>query len=148
MPKARLGQNFLNDAGAGRRIVDALGDIGHSTVIEIGPGRGALTQLLAERAAEIIAVELDSKLAAELRRRFPDKTKLEIVEDNFLRVNLAALLQRHANNTRLKVVGNIPYYITADILLRLFAQHESIETIVIMVQKEVADRLAAQPGSR
>ena len=145
MRKPKLGQNFLRDAGASTRIVEALGDTSHSTVIEIGPGRGALTRLLAKRTAHLIAIELDSRLATELRREFDRQRNVEIVEASFLDVNLAGLLQPHA---RTKVIGNIPYYITSDILLRLFAQHESIETIVIMVQKEVADRLAAKPGSR
>jgi 16S rRNA (adenine1518-N6/adenine1519-N6)-dimethyltransferase len=148
MRKPKLGQNFLRDAGASRRIVEALGDTSHSTVIEIGPGRGVLTRLLAERTAHLIAIELDSRLAAELRSEFDHRRNVEILEANFLDVNLAGLLQGHASNTRAKIIGNIPYYITSDILLRLFAQEESIETIVIMVQKEVADRLAAEPGSR
>ena len=148
MRKPRLGQNFLHDVGASRRIIDALGDISQSTVMEIGPGRGALTHMLSERAAQLIAIELDSKLAADLREQFGDNSNVEIVEDDFLNANLAALLKRHAHKTPVKVVGNIPYYITSDILLRLFAQRELIDTIVIMVQKEVADRLAAKPGSR
>lgn len=147
MRKPRLGQNFLQDAGASRRIVDALGEISQSTIIEIGPGRGALTRILAQRAGQLIAVEMDAVLAAELRRDFASHSNVEIVDANFLDVDIAALESR-APNERVKVVGNIPYYITSDILLRLFAQHESVETIVIMVQKEVADRLAAVPGSR
>ena len=147
MRKPKLGQNFLQDAGASRRTVDALGDISQSTVIEIGPGRGALTRILAQRARQLIAVEMDAVLAAELRRDFASHSNVEIVEANFLEIEIAALKRRVAKE-RVKVVGNIPYYITSDILLRLFAQHELIETIVIMVQKEVADRVAAMPRSR
>ena len=147
--KPKLGQNFLADASAARRIVDALGDIGRSTVIEIGPGRGALTKLLAERAGQLLAIEFDSMLAERLRAAFANSKNVEIVEADFLKVELAGFLRSQAGQEKAaKVVGNIPYYITSDILLRLFAQHTLIETIVVMVQKEVADRLAAKPGSR
>lgn len=145
--KAKLGQNFLVDANAARRIVEALGDIGNSVVIEIGPGGGALTKMLADRAHHLIATELDHELAQRLRSEFAGRENVEIVQANFLDVSLAELLgARRAS--RVKVVGNIPYYITSDILLRLFEQHESIETVAVMVQKEVADRLVAEPGSR
>ena len=148
--RAKLGQNFLVDASAARRIVDALGDIDQSTVVEIGPGRGALTQLLAERVGHLVAIEFDSMLAPQLRVAFVNSENVEIVEADFLNVPLTELLQSHetSQNKRAKVVGNIPYYITSDILLHLFEQHESIEIIVVMVQKEVADRLAAEPGTR
>jgi 16S rRNA (adenine1518-N6/adenine1519-N6)-dimethyltransferase len=145
--KAKLGQNFLVDANAARRIVEALGDIGNSVVIEIGPGGGALAKMLADRAQHLIATELDHELAQRLQTAFAGRENVEIVQANFLDVSLADLLaSRRA--ARVKVVGNIPYYITSDILLRLFEQHESIETVVVMVQKEVADRLVAEPGSR
>jgi 16S rRNA (adenine1518-N6/adenine1519-N6)-dimethyltransferase len=148
--KARLGQNFLVDRNAARHIVDALGDLTHSTVIEIGPGRGALTRTLTERADRLIAVEVDEMLASELRAAYIARSNVEIVQANFLNIELRELLSRtpRPEQRRAKVVGNIPYYITSDILLRLLEQHELIETIVLMVQKEVADRLAAQPGSR
>jgi len=147
--KAKLGQNFLVDASAARHIVDALGDIHRSTVIEVGPGRGALTRMLAERAQHLFAIEFDSILAQQLRVAFASSANVEIAEGDFLNVQLAELLRSsEVQNQRAKVVGNIPYYITSDILLRLFGQHESIETIVVMVQKEVGDRLAAEPGSR
>jgi 16S rRNA (adenine1518-N6/adenine1519-N6)-dimethyltransferase len=147
--KAKLGQNFLVDARAARRIVDALGDIHRSTVIEVGPGRGALTRMLAERAQHLFAIEFDSTLAQHLREAFSNSENVEIVQADFLNVPLADLLRSsEVNNKCAKVVGNIPYYITSDILLRLFDQHESIETIVVMVQREVADRLAAAPGTR
>jgi 16S rRNA (adenine1518-N6/adenine1519-N6)-dimethyltransferase len=145
--KAKLGQNFLVDANAARRIVEALGNIGNSVVIEIGPGGGALTKMLADRAQHLIATELDHALALGLRSAFAGRENVEIVEANFLDVSLADLLAARGA-ARVKVVGNIPYYITSDILLRVFEQHESIETVVLMVQKEVADRLVAEPGSR
>jgi len=147
--KPKLGQNFLVDANAARRIVEALGDITHSPVVEIGPGRGALTRMLAEHAERLFAIEFDSMLAQQLRVALAASKNVEIVQADFLDVALAGLLRSPENpSKRLKVVGNIPYYITSDILLRLFEQHDAIESIVVMVQKEVADRLSAQPGSR
>lgn len=151
MAKARLGQNFLTDHNAARRIVDALGDTSNSLVIEIGPGRGVLTRILAERAARVVAVELDEVLTEKLRVALAGEAKVEIVQADFLKSDFADLMRSHEQNlsaTRAKVVGNIPYYITSDILLRLFEHHELIESAVVMVQKEVADRLAAGPGSR
>lgn len=147
--KAKLGQNFLVDASAARRIVDAMGEIHQSTVVEIGPGRGALTKMLAERTGHLVAIEFDSMLARHLCVAFASAKNVEILEADFLNVPLAELLRsRDLQYGPAKVVGNIPYYVTSDILLRLFEQHDSIETIVVMVQKEVADRLAAEPGSR
>lgn len=151
MAKARLGQNFLVDHSAARRIVDALGDTSNSLVIEIGPGRGVLTSILGERAAQVIAIELDEMLAEKLRVAFASQSNVEIIQANFLNLKIADLVRSREQKlprARGKVVGNIPYYITSDILLHLFEQHESIESIVVMVQKEVADRLAAEPGSR
>jgi 16S rRNA (adenine1518-N6/adenine1519-N6)-dimethyltransferase len=148
MPKARLGQNFLVDQGAARKIVEALGDLRKSVVVEIGPGRGALTRLLGQRADRVIAVELDAGLAARLREEFGDLKNVEIVQANILDVDIAALVGPQAHGERVKLVGNIPYYITSDILLQAFEQHEAISNMVLMVQKEVADRLSAEPGTR
>jgi 16S rRNA (adenine1518-N6/adenine1519-N6)-dimethyltransferase len=149
--KAPLGQNFLADANAARRIVDALGDIGSSVVVEIGAGRGALTKLLAPRAGHLIATELDEMLASKLRVAYSGQQNVEIVHANFLKVSLSDILnnsEKRQLRSRVKVVGNIPYYITSDILLRLFEQHNLIESAVLMVQREVADRIAAEPASR
>lgn len=144
--KAKLGQNFLRDPNAARRIVDALGDISQSTVLEIGPGQGALTALLAARAQRLIAVELDEVLAEKLQLEFAGRENVEIRRADILDVSVGKLTA--ASEKQIKVVGNIPYYITSNILLRLFEQHQRLDLIVIMVQKEVADRLAAQPGTR
>ena len=148
--KSELGQNFLVDTGAARRLVDALGDIGNSIVIEVGPGRGALTRTLADRAGRLVAVEFDRVLAEELRTEFQGRANVDIVQANFLDISLSEFLTPGGltSSQRLKVVGNIPYYITSDILLRLFDQNEWVDTIVVMVQREVADRLVAEPGSR
>src|SRR5258706_7992621 len=158
-PKPKLGQNFLRDRGAAQRIVDAVGDARERTVVEIGPGQGVLTELLAERTDRLLAVELDRVLAAQLRMKFARRANVEIIEADVLDVNFHALLRSKADPMpgmppplhdpgRAHVVGNLPYYITSDILLRLFKLHELFERIIIMVQKEVADRIAAAPGGR
>jgi 16S rRNA (adenine1518-N6/adenine1519-N6)-dimethyltransferase len=155
--KPRLGQNFLADAGAAEKIVDALGDVSESVVVEIGPGKGALTQALARRAKRLIAVELDRMMSAELRFKYRLQPQVEIIEADVLKLDFRTVLNRTIgplNDLRplkpspARVVGNLPYYITSDILLRLFEFHDQFDVIVIMVQREVADRIAAAPGSR
>jgi 16S rRNA (adenine1518-N6/adenine1519-N6)-dimethyltransferase len=146
--KRSLGQNFLVDPNLQRKIVDAL-DLGHGdTVLEIGPGRGALTDRLGERLADLdgrlIAVELDDDLADQLRHTFDDRDDVDIVHADFLAWDPA-----HMDPDRtLKVVGNIPYNITSPILFRVLEWRPVPERIVLMVQKEVADRLLAAPGGK
>jgi len=150
-----LGQHFLTSDDAAARIVDALGDISQSTVLEIGPGRGILTSLLARRARRLIAVEFDRVLAAQLRLKFGMARNVEIIEADILAVDIDSLFGPKPGLGRpgiemkpepVRVVGNIPYYITSDILLRLFEYSKYFESIVIMVQREVAERIAAEPG--
>jgi len=138
-------------------IVDALGDISEATVVEIGPGRAAITALLARRAARLIAIEVDRVLAAQLRMKFATQPNVDVLEADILQVDLGTVLGatpgplrdlRPTGRHKAQVVGNLPYYITSDILLKLFAASERIEQIVVMVQKEVADRVAAHPGTR
>jgi 16S rRNA (adenine1518-N6/adenine1519-N6)-dimethyltransferase len=157
MKKPRLGQNFLADVGAAEKIVDALGDVSESVVVEIGPGKGALTQVLARRARRLIAVELDRMMSTELRFRYRLQSQVEIIEADVLKLDFRTVLNRTIGPlndlrplkpSRARVVGNLPYYITSDILLRLFEFHDQFDVIVIMVQREVADRIAARPGSR
>ncbi len=153
----KLGQNFLADAGTAEKIVKALGEIAGETVVEIGPGRGVLTGLLARRAARLIAIELDRVLAAQLRMKFAAWRNVEIIEGDILKIDLGTVLGPRpgalaglapAPPTKVQVIGNIPYYITSDILLRLFSYQEYFDKIVIMVQKEVAERIAAKPGGK
>ncbi|MGH9642528.1 MAG: 16S rRNA (adenine(1518)-N(6)/adenine(1519)-N(6))-dimethyltransferase RsmA [Terriglobales bacterium] len=155
--KPKLGQHFLASDMAAARIVEALGDVAGATVLEIGPGRGAITELLARRAQRLIAIELDRVLSAQLRLKFALQPNVEIIEGDFLKIELDTVFGPKPGILRpgieyrpepARVVGNLPYYITSDILLRLFDYHRYFSTIVIMVQKEVADRLAASPGSR
>ena len=153
----KLGQHFLADDGLALQIVDALGDVSQYTVLEIGPGRGVLTSLLAKRAQRLIAIELDRVLAAQLRLRFGMFPNVEVIEADILSVDIDSLFGPKPGLRRpgiefkpspVKVIGNLPYYITSDILLRLLNYSKYFETLVILVQREVADRIAAQPGSR
>ena len=155
--KPKLGQHFLASDSAAQRIVEALGDISESTVLEIGPGRGALTSMLAARARRLIAIELDRVLAAQLRMKFGQTRNVEIIEGDILAMDFDTIfgpkpgMQRPGLTVepeRVHVVGNLPYYITSEILLHLFAYRRYFAMLVIMVQKEVADRLSASPGSR
>ena len=148
--KPKLGQNFLRDPRAVERIAAALGDLSSSTVVEIGPGEGAITAALAARAAHVLAIELDSVLAAQLRAQFPPDSvtpnRVTIVEQSILHFDFAAAAAE-GGGARLPVAGNLPYYITSPILLHLAAAHASIDRAVLMVQREVADRITAAPGS-
>jgi len=143
--KPKLGQNFLVDTQAIERIAAALGDVSSRTVVEIGPGRGAITGALASRAAHVIAVELDRELAADLSARF-DAGRVTVVERDVLQFDFAAAAVQAEG--KLRVAGNLPYYITSPILLKLAASHASLDVAVLMVQREVADRITAAPGSR
>jgi 16S rRNA (adenine1518-N6/adenine1519-N6)-dimethyltransferase len=143
--KPKLGQNFLNDPEAIRRIPASLGDLTNRTVVEIGPGRGAITEELAARAAHVLAVELDPLLAARLRAEFPPE-RVTVVEQDILSFDFAAASVTAGE--RLLVAGNLPYGITSPILLKLAASHTVLDRAVLMVQREVADRVVAQPGSR
>ena len=155
--KPKLGQNFLADHSAAKRIVDALGDVSNRTVIEIGPGRGMLTDFLVRRARKVIGIELDRVLAAQLRMRYATLKNVEILESDFVTVEWTSMVGRRPGPLHdlrptqpetVDIVGNLPYYVTSDIVLRILEEHESIGRAVIMVQREVADRISAEPGSR
>ena len=141
----KLGQNFLVDAQAAQRIVAALGELRDHTAVDIGPGRGALTAALAARASHVLAIELDPELAADLRRQF-DPAHVTVAEQDVLQYDFAAAAA--GAGERLRVAGNLPYYITSPILLKLAASHAALDLAVLMVQREVADRVTAAPGSR
>jgi 16S rRNA (adenine1518-N6/adenine1519-N6)-dimethyltransferase len=143
--KSRLGQNFLRDQSAIARIGAALGDVSRQNVIEIGPGEGAITRALTERACHVTAIEVDHELAIALRAYLPSE-KLTVIEQDVLQFNFADAAAQAGH--KLPVVGNLPYYITSPILLRLAKNHASLDRAVLMVQREVADRVVAEPGSR
>jgi 16S rRNA (adenine1518-N6/adenine1519-N6)-dimethyltransferase len=156
-PKPKLGQHFLRDESAALKIVEALGDVSQKTVLEIGPGTGALTRRLVARARRVIAIEFDKVLAAQLRMRFALAPNIEIIEGDVLAIDFDTIFGPKPGNSRpgleyspepARVVGNLPYYITSDILLRLFDYRKYFETLVLMVQREVGDRMAAKPGTR
>lgn len=145
--KPKFGQNFLVDDAARHAIVDALGDISKRTVIEIGPGHGAITEILAGRCRRLIALELDGALAAELSFRFRGQPQVQIIQGDVLKADLRGLVP---DGETADVIGNLPYYITSDILLQLFAAGSAgrIVRAVLMMQREVADRVSAAPGVR
>lgn len=143
--KPKFGQNFLVDDNARHAIVDALGDVSNRTVIEIGPGHGAITSLLAQRVQRLVALELDRALASELKLQFREQPHVEIVVGDVLEADFAALAP---GGSTVDVIGNLPYYITSDILLKLFAAARDglLGRAVLMMQREVADRIFASPG--
>ena len=154
-PKSKLGQNFLRDEQAIRRIVGALGDCSDRTVVEIGPGMGAITRELARKSGRVVALEVDSELAGRLSAEFSGKgagtgnageVKVEIENVDVLSFDF--VVAAATAGQRLIVVGSLPYYITSPILLKLAENAAVLDRAVLMVQREVADRIAAEPGSR
>ena len=143
----RLGQNFLVDRSVVQGIVDAAELSPADTVLEIGPGIGTLTQGLAETGARVVAVELDKKLPAVLAETLKGYDNVQIVSGDILKLNIPEILELRAGE-RFKVVANLPYYITTPIIMTLLEQRLPIERLVTMVQKEVAVRMTARPGSK
>ncbi len=145
-PKKGLGQHFLRDHRVARRIVDALRITDADAVLEIGPGTGALTRYIFQRTPErFVAVELDRASVAFLQQRFPwDQERYQLLNCDILKVSLGAL----GNPGRWKVVGNLPYYLSSEILFWMFRQAADIAEAVIMVQREVAERCVASVGSK
>jgi 16S rRNA (adenine1518-N6/adenine1519-N6)-dimethyltransferase len=139
-PKPKLGQNFLVSSTAPRAIVEAMGDLSNATVLEIGPGKGILTQLLVPRARKVIAVELDAALAASLA-----SGPVEVLCQDILNLDLTELAANQGGH--LQVIGNLPYYISSPILMHLFAHSAVVDRAVLMVQREVAERVVAPPGT-
>ncbi|MFC5864006.1 16S rRNA (adenine(1518)-N(6)/adenine(1519)-N(6))-dimethyltransferase RsmA [Acidicapsa dinghuensis] len=147
--KSRLGQNFLRDQAAVQQIIRAASPLEGRTVVEIGPGAGAITEGLAASATKLVALEFDPRLVVELQERFRGQIaegRVEVVHQDVLEFDFSALAQKAGQ--RLVVVGNLPYYITSPILLHLAEHAEALEAAVLMVQREVADRVTAEPGSR
>ena len=142
--KKRLGQNFLVDETYARRVVGALGPRAGETVVEIGPGRGALTKLLLETGARVVAVELDRELAPLLRERYAGREDFKLIEADALGVDFCAAV---APASAARVVANLPYNISTAILQRLIEQRECVPEMVLMLQREVVERITAPPGS-
>ena len=144
-PGAPLGQHFLVDRQIEQRIVAALGANAAAVVLEIGAGPGNMTRLLAEQVAHLVSVEIDRELAAKLHTSFAGNERVEIIHRDFLQVSLAEIAARHGG-AKFLVFGNLPYYITTPILMKLFESHHLIERILVMMQYEVAERIVAAPG--
>lgn len=139
--KRPLGQHFLHHKHILERIVDVSGITGEDIVVEIGPGKGLLTELLALRAAKVIAIELDMLLCEQLKRKFFLDEKVEIVCEDVLRYDFRSM-------PPFKVVANIPYYITTPIIFKILREDVLLKTATITVQKEVAERMVAGPGTK
>ena len=144
-----LGQNFLVDDDVVNNIVESAQISKNDLVIEIGPGLGTLTARLLERAGKVIAVELDNRMIEILENRFEIYNNFELLNEDILKVNLKDLIQNNGKEyTQVKIVANLPYYITTPIIMKLLEDKLSIESITVMVQKEVADRIVEQPGNK
>lgn len=141
--KKSFGQNFLRDDSVATRIVEALDLSENDTVIEIGPGTGALTRYLSEKAGRVVAIEFDRDLISELERRFSGSGRFELINEDALHLVLSRF-----DIGRLKIVANLPYNVATPILQRLALQREYISTMVLMFQREVADRVTAALGSK
>lgn len=146
--KKNLGQNFLRDENVARKIVEELDISPDETVLEIGPGFGALTQFLVKEAKEVIAVEIDPFAIGVLNEVFEEYDNLRIVKNDILKTDLSEILSDSASRGNLKAISNLPYYITSSVILLLLESEYKFEKIIVMVQKEVSERLSAKPGSK
>jgi 16S rRNA (adenine1518-N6/adenine1519-N6)-dimethyltransferase len=146
--RKKFGQNFLIDADVLEKTADAARIQNTDTVLEIGPGIGSLTQYLAVRAKKVIAVEIDRTLIPILEDTMSAWDNVRIIRDDILKVDLQALAEEENEGRPFKVAANLPYYITTPILMKLFEDGAPIDSVTCMVQREVADRIGAEPGSR
>jgi 16S rRNA (adenine1518-N6/adenine1519-N6)-dimethyltransferase len=143
-PRKRLGQSFLGDMNIIRRIVALAEPAGNETVVEIGAGLGFMTEELAKKGGRVIAIEVDPRLVAVLRERFIGQDRVEVVQTDVLKYDFSTA----CSGERIKVVGNIPYHISSPILFRLLDFRRSISSMLLMFQKELADRIVAPPGTK
>lgn len=144
----KFGQNFLINTGVLEDIIDAAEVADEDMVLEIGPGIGTMTQYLCENARQVIAVEIDTNLIPILKDTLSAYDNVRIINDDILKVDINELAREYNNGRPIKVVANLPYYITTPIIMGLFESHVPIESITVMVQKEVADRMQAGPGTK
>lgn len=144
----KYGQNFLIDSHVLEKIMDAA-EIGKDDcVVEIGPGIGTMTQYLAERAGEVVAVEIDKNLIPILMETLADYKNVSIINEDILKVDLNRIVEEKNGGRPVKIVANLPYYITTPIIMGLFENHVPVKSITVMVQKEVADRMQVGPGTK
>ena len=144
----RFGQNFLVDTHVLEKIIQAAGLTKEDLVLEIGPGIGTMTQYLAENAGRVVAVEIDSNLIPILKETLKDYDNVTVINEDILKVDVAALAEQYNGGRPIKVVANLPYYITTPIIMGLFESQVPIDNITVMVQKEVAERMQAGPGTK
>lgn len=144
----RYGQNFLIDTSVLERIIRAAEITKDDCVLEIGPGIGTMTQYLAEAAREVVAVEIDANLIPILEETLADYDNVTIINDDILKVDICKIAQERNEGRPIKVVANLPYYITTPIIMGLFEKNVPLKSITIMVQKEVADRMQVGPGTK
>jgi 16S rRNA (adenine1518-N6/adenine1519-N6)-dimethyltransferase len=144
-PKRSLSQNFLINTNAARRIVESLNLKKNETVLEIGSGKGALTRYLIERSRRVIGVEIDKALCDYLKKRFTPNENLEIIHHDFLKIDFEKVI---SPDKKVRVIGNLPYQITSPALALLLENRKRIKSAVLMVQKEVAQRICARPGTK
>ena len=150
-PDKRLGQNFLTDENVIRTIIEESGVTKDTLVLEIGPGTGALTLPLAERAGRVIAVELDDDMIEGLRIKTFGMDNVELVKGDILETDIKGICKAAMEEyglEELRIIGNLPYYITTPIIMKLLGSDTGARSITVMMQKEVADRIAAEPGTR
>ncbi|SFC83811.1 16S rRNA (adenine(1518)-N(6)/adenine(1519)-N(6))-dimethyltransferase RsmA [Butyrivibrio sp. YAB3001] len=146
--KKKFGQNFLIDSNVLDGIVSAANITDNDCVLEIGPGIGSLTQYLAEAAGRVVAVEIDKTLIPVLADTLSEYTNVTVINEDVLKVDIAEIVKEYNDNKPIKVVANLPYYITTPIIMKLFEGGAPIESITVMVQKEVADRMVMGPGNK
>ena len=144
----KFGQNFLIDTNVLDRIISAAEITREDCVLEIGPGIGTMTQYLAEAAREVVAVEIDKALIPILEDTLSAYDNVTVINEDILKVDINAIVQERNGGRPIKVVANLPYYITTPIIMGLFEQHVPLKSITIMVQKEVADRMQVGPGTK
>lgn len=144
----KFGQNFLIDTHVLERIISEAGVTKDDFVVEIGPGIGTMTQYLCEAAGAVAAVEIDKNLIPILHDTLSEYDNVEIINQDILKIDIVALAEEKNGGKPIKVVANLPYYITTPIIMGLFESHVPIESITVMVQKEVADRMQCGPGSK
>ena len=144
----KFGQNFLIDTHVLEKIIESAGITKDDFVLEIGPGIGTMTQYLCENAREVMAVEIDQNLIPILGETLSEYDNVTVVNEDILKLDIARVAKEHNDNKPIKVVANLPYYITTPIIMGLFESHVPLESITVMVQKEVADRMQSGPGSK
>lgn len=146
--RKKFGQNFLIDPRVLDKIIEAAGIGKEDFVLEIGPGIGTLTQYLCEHAGKVLAVEIDPKLIPILKETLADYKNIEIIHGDILKQDIQGIADQYNGGKPVKVVANLPYYITTPIIMELFESHVPLANVTVMVQKEVAERMQAQPGTK